>query len=495
MTEYDGMTITVEEYDERKDRTGRYAATVAGGPNNPRPQASGFLPSGSPASPMMARHPSSRVGGQASRWAIPPSPAPSHPSPPQMTRSGSLQAGDIDPRNLVVNSLDPIVDSKDLFNAFRRFGTIVSARVMKTSDGASRGFGFVSFTTEEATLTALREMNGAPLGISGQRMSIAHHVLRKPYQPAQASNGDASTDGSPRIVQQSAHEPVVSDALANLRLATPPTSTGTPVGLEAPIDLDVPTADPTVALTATSERDRLLTAVLGLPKPGDRLEDIVDLLTSLTNRERKLCLFNSHYLATKVAEAREVLEATDEPAAEVPHPPTPPTAVASLPTPAPTPARPSVAAVEPIYLTHDDLAKLPATEVLRLATASSPLVKPGLLSPVAPAQRDAVDAFVDSLSGQPEPQRKQKVGEKLFQVLKSQGIKKAVRRLALRALDRADALCRSLLLPSLLSIPRIFAPSLTSWSRTRRSSAPRPSNCRRSRIDGAPHRVLVCLST
>lgn len=504
MSEFDGMTIAVESYDERKDLQRRATTTVKNAKQPSTPRALGLGASGGatePPNPIIPQ-PSSGTSIHASRWAVPPSPAPSHSSPPQMTRAGSLQAGDVDPCNLILTNLDPEIDSKALFNAFRRFGTIVSARVMQNGNGGtSREFGFVSFTTEEAASKALSEMNGAPLGAKGRRISAAYHVLRKPFNAAQTATGQRATSLSRR--HSLADGPVVVDALGKLRLGgstqSGPSSTDVgPAALDTAIDLHVAPADPAAALTATSERDRLLTAVLGLPKPGDRLEEIVDLLVGLPSRERKLCLFNAQHLATKVAEARDVLEATDDPAPRQLNPVTPPTGVSVLPTPDPTPARSTTPAIEPIYLTVEDLAGLPATEIVHLGTSNSPLVKPGLLPTVVTARRQAVDAFVDTLNGQSEPLKKQKVGEKLFQILKSQGIKKAVGFSFPMVDRRAYQAGRSHRPLSLSSTTRTYALSPTSWSSTLRSSVPKPSSLARRRrsATASPHRVVsayLCL--
>ncbi|CAH7676927.1 hypothetical protein PPACK8108_LOCUS12038, partial [Phakopsora pachyrhizi] len=69
-----------------------------------------------------------------------------------------------DPCNLFIKDLGPKVMSGDLFQAFRQFGTIVLAWVMKNvATGKSKQFGFVSFTTDEATSKALVTMEGATI--------------------------------------------------------------------------------------------------------------------------------------------------------------------------------------------------------------------------------------------------------------------------------------------------------------------------------------------
>ncbi|KAG9029416.1 hypothetical protein FS837_003564 [Tulasnella sp. UAMH 9824] len=84
-------------------------------------------------------------------------------APPFGPGSGS-HSGLIDPCNLFIKNLDPSIDSNELFTSFRRFGHIVSARVMRTETGQSRGFGFVSYQTPDQAASAMSAMNGTTLG-------------------------------------------------------------------------------------------------------------------------------------------------------------------------------------------------------------------------------------------------------------------------------------------------------------------------------------------
>lgn len=65
----------------------------------------------------------------------------------------------IDPCNLFIKNLDPSIDSNFLFNLFKPFGRIVSARVMRDERGLSREFGFVSYRFPGDADRALRTMN------------------------------------------------------------------------------------------------------------------------------------------------------------------------------------------------------------------------------------------------------------------------------------------------------------------------------------------------
>ncbi|KIY72694.1 hypothetical protein CYLTODRAFT_388262 [Cylindrobasidium torrendii FP15055 ss-10] len=73
-------------------------------------------------------------------------------------------SGLIDPCNLFCKNLDSSIDSNALFHEFRRYGQIVSARVMRNENGESRGFGFVSYQAPDQAARALQAMNGCQLG-------------------------------------------------------------------------------------------------------------------------------------------------------------------------------------------------------------------------------------------------------------------------------------------------------------------------------------------
>jgi polyadenylate-binding protein len=71
----------------------------------------------------------------------------------------------VDPCNLFIKNLDSNISSSDLFNHFRRYGRIISARVMRDQEtGNSKGFGFVSYTTAEEADKAKSSMHGKTLG-------------------------------------------------------------------------------------------------------------------------------------------------------------------------------------------------------------------------------------------------------------------------------------------------------------------------------------------
>ncbi|KAJ2901933.1 Splicing factor 3B subunit 4 [Zalerion maritima] len=62
---------------------------------------------------------------------------------------------------LFVGNLDSLVDEKVLYDTFSRFGGLVSApKIARDENGASKGYGFVSYTDFDASDEAISNMNG-----------------------------------------------------------------------------------------------------------------------------------------------------------------------------------------------------------------------------------------------------------------------------------------------------------------------------------------------
>lgn len=62
--------------------------------------------------------------------------------------------------NLYVKNLDDQIDDEKLKREFQAFGKITSAKVMTDSNGRSKGFGFVCFSSPEEATKAVTDMNG-----------------------------------------------------------------------------------------------------------------------------------------------------------------------------------------------------------------------------------------------------------------------------------------------------------------------------------------------
>lgn len=67
-------------------------------------------------------------------------------------------------KKLFVGGLSWNTTDDGLRQAFERFGEVTEAKVITDRDtGRSRGFGFVSFSDDQAASTAINEMNGTDL--------------------------------------------------------------------------------------------------------------------------------------------------------------------------------------------------------------------------------------------------------------------------------------------------------------------------------------------
>lgn len=89
--------------------------------------------------------------------------------------------------NLYIKNLEPHITNHDLTQLFRKFGRIISARVMTNPQtGQSKGYGFVSFGKTEEAAAALHEMDGVMLG--NRPLIVAYHEPRKPRSNTNNTN-------------------------------------------------------------------------------------------------------------------------------------------------------------------------------------------------------------------------------------------------------------------------------------------------------------------
>lgn len=75
--------------------------------------------------------------------------------------------------NLYLKNLDDSVDDDKLRELFAEYGTITSCKVMRDSNGVSRGSGFVAFKSAEDASRALAEMNSKMVGSKPLYVALA----------------------------------------------------------------------------------------------------------------------------------------------------------------------------------------------------------------------------------------------------------------------------------------------------------------------------------
>src|ERR1700733_7850032 len=75
--------------------------------------------------------------------------------------------------NLYVKNLDDDVEDDKLRAEFEAFGTITSCKVMRDDKGASKGFGFVCYSSPDEATKAVSEMNNKMIGSKPLYVSLA----------------------------------------------------------------------------------------------------------------------------------------------------------------------------------------------------------------------------------------------------------------------------------------------------------------------------------
>jgi len=84
--------------------------------------------------------------------------------------------------NVFIKNLDKSIDNKALYDTFSAFGNILSCKVATDDNGASKGYGFVHYETQEAATMAVTRVNG--MLMNGKKVFVGFFVSRKERQAA-----------------------------------------------------------------------------------------------------------------------------------------------------------------------------------------------------------------------------------------------------------------------------------------------------------------------
>ncbi|POW00938.1 hypothetical protein PSTT_12799 [Puccinia striiformis] len=500
-SELDRHTIAVEEYDDRRDRSGRGMAIINTPQQSTWAQATPFVPITSPSgigptsssSEINQRRTSESLSSDAhhqqpvSRWANAQNqqqpyllnPNSSSSTSPATSKWASPQT--LSNNNIIIINRHQDRPARSLSNNNRSRST---TKLTKTTTGISKQFGFVSFTSEDSASNALQQMDNSVIGHSNHRIVVRLHELKKNKDGRNSKlvttlSTPTPTVDSSEIIHHQENGSLLSKLKATDSSVDESPSSVLPSKTEETktISVEIPeprTTDPSRLSIAMTERERMSSAVgklHDLKNSTNDIEELIDLLMALPLRERKLCLFNPQVLASKVIEAKEILDIPDDPtpigeaARTNVHPSgadsnnshttsqvsrgksTGSSSKEDIPPPIkiPTSSPPKSA---PEYTEISTLTKLPIKEILEILLNHPDRVTPSLYKSITSIpdpetfklKQKEIENWLDNkiFTLTSVHQQKQKIGERLFKILKGFGSLKSVPKVTVDLLDHND---------------------------------------------------------
>ncbi|CAJ0869427.1 1466_t:CDS:2 [Entrophospora sp. SA101] len=323
----------------------------------------------------------------------------------------------VDPCNLFIKNLDSNISSSDLFSQFRRFGKIISARVMRDQEtGNSKGFGFVSYSSSEEADKAKQSMHGKTLG--AKPIVVRLHEPKKLREAKLANQFSPNTGGSAR------KEVLMSEL--QKRFKNIPSVPHDEVNYIIEYLLNLKTPEVLHILKdATALQYRAILKIC----PGN-VDEILELILTLSTKERRSCYFNAEYLNKRIHEAIQALEVVtnDDNLSCSPKSAAPSTEITPISTP------PFIKSTESLNLTNKTTYNVKTINPITSTTTTSPTS-----SSTRNSEWDEIQQFMDSIKFKPVHERKQKLGDRLFRKVKSLGLKSAMAsKVTINLLDTDD---------------------------------------------------------
>ncbi|KAI9309222.1 hypothetical protein BJ944DRAFT_245898 [Cunninghamella echinulata] len=366
----------------------------------------------------------------------------------QHSSSKSESNSVIDYTNLYIKNLDLAAKSNDLFCAFRTYGRIISARVMKNPETKqSRGYGFVSFSQPDEAKNALEKLNGS--FILSKPIVIAFHEPKKRSQGTSASTTTTTTSNNNNNNNNHSSPPSLSSPHQQQKINRSPApsiennyhrataTTTTHYQSSATSTPSMTSSSPLPPsynnnnnknMTAAStneqmQRERIRAAILSVidkKKELDQLEYYVDKIMTLRQTSRMLCLFNPSYLITKLDEVKSSMMMMTTPTS-YPYHNTPATAINYT-----SPKTPNL-------IQHDEDDHHSNASSSSTSGSSSPvmstnsnMVTTNMMETSGDMdQHQFITRFVASMKNLSLLQQKQQLGDLLFPYVKATGVKQA----------------------------------------------------------------------